>query len=146
MRGGGGFLTGYLDGIVWILGDESHLDEAAHGSVGLGLLLVVHGNVGHVILPVHRHLATTQVQLETRSWKRALKVNFKKRNRNNGVPDPNTDTHWYGFPGSKSELAKRNRTQQLWNWQKLTLIKLLLNPKLVKKCTMLCFKTFMKIP
>ena len=42
-----------LDWIVRIFGDESHLLEAGHGSISLGLLLVIHGDSWHIISTVN---------------------------------------------------------------------------------------------
>ncbi len=41
-----------LDWIVWIFGDKSHLLEAGHCGICLGLLLVIHSDSWHVVSTV----------------------------------------------------------------------------------------------
>ena len=71
-----------LDGIVWILGHQAHGYEAAHGGVGLGLLLVVHRHVGHVVLPVHGHLVANDQMIIIYKLLQKLPVNRSSKRFN----------------------------------------------------------------
>ena len=50
-----------LDGIVRIFGDKSHLLEAGHGGISLGLLFVIHSDSGHVVSTVNIDLDTKKI-------------------------------------------------------------------------------------
>ena len=45
-----------LDWVVGVLWHQPHLLEAGHGGVGLGLLLVVHSDSGHIVRAVNNNL------------------------------------------------------------------------------------------
>ena len=51
-----------LNGIVRIFRDKSHLLEAGHGGIGLGLLFVIHGDSGHVVSTVNIDLDTKKIK------------------------------------------------------------------------------------